>query len=215
MTVKDLLVLLNAPERNASAERALQQTQEALELALEQFGRALGPAQADELKKILRIALNLSRTKGIYEGLREGRRLHKFESRIEGNPALRYLTHRIRKFPKATGQGKDGELCKFMDKQIGRLRKLRTVSKYEMPLPLATWATESWVQALENCSSAVSKYISEARKMVLSDDYTFLLAWKRIAKSVPGGPRNSVDHRGLHMDKLYDRTRGKLTRPSP
>jgi hypothetical protein len=72
MPVRDLLVLLNSPNRDAKAERALQKTREALETALEQVGNALGAGRADELKRILSIALNLSRAKGAYEGLCEG-----------------------------------------------------------------------------------------------------------------------------------------------
>jgi hypothetical protein len=135
IAVKDLLVLLNSPNRNASAERALQKTREALETALEQVGSALGSRRTDDLKKILRIALNLSRAKGVYEGLYEGRRLHEFDMKIKGNPSMSYLTKRIRRFPDGTGQGRDRELCMYMDSQIRRLTALRTVSKNDMPLP--------------------------------------------------------------------------------
>lgn len=200
--MKDFLVLLNTPNRNASTERAIQKTREALEVALEQAATPSVRVRADELKRILRIALNLSRAKGVYEGLREGRRLCDFESRIESDPVLSYLTNRIRRFPEATGKGKDIELCRYMDSQIRRLRKLKTVDEGKMPLPLASWGENSWENALRNRSSAVSKYISEARKTVLSDDYTFLLAWKRIRESAENSPRRSVDHRDLHLDKI-------------
>lgn len=203
MAVKDLLVLLNSQNRNASAERALQKTREALEIALEQVGSALGSGRADELKRILRMALNLSRAKGTYEGLCEGQRLHKFEMNIRGNPSLSYLTNRIRKFPEGTGQGRDRELCGYMDSQIMRLSALRT-SKEDMPLPLESWAAGTWTEALAKSRSAVSKYISQARNKVLSEDYTLLLAWEKIGKSVLGGPRKKVNHRDLHLDKLYD-----------
>jgi hypothetical protein len=203
MAVKDFLVLLNSPNRNASAERALQKTREALELALDQVGRALGLGRTNQLKRILRIALNLSRAKGAYEGLCEGRRLHEFDMKIRGNPSLSYLTHRIRRFPEGTGQGKDSELCTYMDSQIRRLTKLHTVGNNDMPLPLESWGTKSWVEALGKKPRAVSKYMSQARDKVLSEDYTFLLAWERIGKSAPGGPKRKVKHRDLHLDKLY------------
>jgi hypothetical protein len=73
-----------------------------------------------------------------------------------------------------------------------------------MPLPLESWGATRWAEAIRKKSSAVSKYISLARKMVLSDDFTFLLAWERIGKSIPGGPRKKVNHRDLHLDKLYE-----------
>jgi len=203
MAVKDLLVLLNSPNRNASAERALQKTREALETALEQVGSALGSRRTDDLKRILRIALNLSRAKGVYEGLCEGRRLHEFDMKIKGNPSMSYLTKRIRRFPDGTGQGRDRELCMYMDSQIRRLTALRTVSKNDMPLPLESWGVGTWTKALAESRSAVSKYISQARNKVLSEDYTFLLAWEKIGKSVPGGARKKVDHRDLRLDKLY------------
>jgi hypothetical protein len=50
------------------------------------------------------------------------------------------------------------------------------VGEKEMPLPLDSWGTQSWVKALEAKPSTVSKYISEKRKRVLSAEYTFLLA---------------------------------------
>jgi hypothetical protein len=212
MAVKDLLVLLNSPHRNASAERALQKTREALETALDQVGSTLGSGRADELKRILRIALNLSRAKGVYEGLCEGRRLHEFEMNIRGNPSLWYLTNRIRKFPEGTGQGRDRQLCGYMDSQIMRLTTLRTVGKNDMPLPLEGWGAGTWTGALAKSPSAVSKYISQARKKVLSEDYTFLLAWEKIGKSVPVGPRKKVNHRDLHLDKLYN---GDKSKPAP
>jgi len=203
MAVKDFLVLLNSPNRNASAERALQKTREALEIALEQVGSALGSGRTNQLKRILRIALNLSRAKGAYEGLCEGRRLLEFKMKIRGNPSLSYLTNRIRKFPEGTGRGKDNELCAYMDSQILRLKKLRTVGNNDKPLPLGSWGTETWVEALRIKPSAVSKYISQARNKVLSKDYTFLLAWEKIGKSAPGGPKIKVKHCDLHLDKLY------------
>lgn len=211
MAVKDLLVLLNSPNRNASAERALQKTREALETALEQVGSALGLGRTDELKRILRIALNLSRAKGVYEGLCEGRRLHEFDMKIKGNPSMSYLTNRTRKFPEGTGQGRDRELCMYMDSQIRRLTALRT-SKNDMPLPLESWGVGTWTAALEKNRSAVSKYISQARKKVLSEEYTFLLAWKKIGERVPVAPPKKVRHRDLHLDKLYDRGEPK---PAP
>jgi hypothetical protein len=204
MAIKDLLVLLNSPNTNASARHALQKTWKALEVALEQVGSALGTGRADELKRILKIALNLSRAKGAYEGLCEGRRLHKFEMNIRGNPALWYLTNRIRKFPEGTGQGRDRELCAYMDSQLMRLTTLRTVGKKDMPLPLEGWGVRTWTEALAKSPSAVSKYISQARKKVLSEDYTFLLVWEKIGKSFPGGPRTKAEHRDLHLDKLYE-----------
>ena len=211
MSVKSLVILRNSPNQNANMERVLQKTTAALETALEQVGNSLErPGRADELKRILRIVLNLSRAKGTYEGLCEGRRLHEFESRIEANPPLRYLTKRIRKFPEATGAGKDSKLCAYMDRQIGRLRALRTVDEKEMPRPLPSWGADSWVEALRKKPSAVSKYISEARNTVLSGDFTFLLAWERIGKRGPsGGPKKDVSHRDLHLDKIYNRNETK------
>jgi len=214
MLLKDFLILLNTPTRNASADRALQKTHEALEVALEQSVNPSVRGQADELKRLLRITLNLSRAKGLYDGLCEGRRLQSFESRIKDDPAQFYLTNRIRRFPQATGKGKDIELCRYLDSQITRLRKLKTIHESEMPHPLASWGANGWGNALRNRPSAVSKYISEARKTVLSDDYTFLLAWKRIGESVPRSPSKSVDHRNLHLDKI-DWDRGKRARNSP
>src|SRR5208337_1288091 len=167
--------------------------------------------RADELKRILKIALNLSRAKGAYEGLCEGRQLHEFERNIRGNPALCYLTNRIRRFPEGTGQGRDRELCLYMDSQIMRLTTLHT-SKNARPLPLESWGASKWVEALRKKPSVVSKYISQARKKVLSEDYTFLLAWEKIGKSAPGDPRKKVDHRDLHLDKLYD---GDESKPAP
>jgi hypothetical protein len=205
MPVRDLVVLLNSPNRNAKVERALQKTREALETALDQVGNALGAGRADELKRILGVALNLSRAKGAYEGLCEGQRLHEFESRIKRNTRRWYLMNRIRQFPEATGQGKDKKLCEYLDGQIARLEALRTVAEKDMPLPLESWGATSWVVALEKSPSAVSKYISEARNKVLSKDYTFLLAWEKIGKSLPGGLKGNVNHRDLHLDKLYDR----------
>ena len=206
MPVRDLVVLLNSPNRNAKVERALQTTREALETALDQVGNALGTGRADELKRLLRVALNLSRARGAYEGLCEGRRLHEFKSRIEGNPRLSCLTNRIRQFPQATGKGKDSELCRYMDAQVMRLETLTCgrIDDKEKPLPLESWGTQTWVEALQRNPSAVSKYISCRRKEVLSKDYTFLLAWERIGKSGPGRPKKDVNHRDLHLDKLYD-----------
>jgi hypothetical protein len=212
MPVRDVLVLLNSPNRNAKVERALQKTREALETALDQVGNALDTGRADEFKRILSIALNLSRAKGAYEGLCEGQRLHEFESRIKRNTRLWYLMNRIRQFPEATGQGKDRKLCEHMDGWIARLVALRTVAQKDMPLPMESWGTTSWVEALEKSPSAVSKYISEARNKVLSKDYTFLLAWKKIGKSPPGGSKRTVNHRDLHLDKLYDRGEPKPPR---
>jgi hypothetical protein len=86
MSVKQLLVLLNSPNRNISVENALRKTHEALVIALREFGDALGPTRAEELARLLKVALNLNRAKGTYEGLCEGRRLYEFESRIKCKP---------------------------------------------------------------------------------------------------------------------------------
>jgi hypothetical protein len=73
-----------------------------------------------------------------------------------------------------------------------------------MPLPLEGWCAETWTAALTKRPGAVSRYVSQARKKVLSDDYTFLVVWEKIGKSVPGDPQKKVNHHDLHLDKLYD-----------
>jgi hypothetical protein len=160
---------------------------------------------ADELIKILKMALNLSRAKGTYEGLCEGRRLVEFQSRIDRNPARRYLVKRIDKFPEATGQGTDRNLCSYMDKQIQRLQTLRTLAK-DIPYPLESWKKRWWVDALKEKPSAVSKYITVTRNLVSSEEYTFLLAWERFGKPKPASDKakKPVRHRDLGLDKLYD-----------
>jgi len=215
MELKDFLVLLNTPNRNANPERVLQKTRSALEWALEPPASTLKKELRDELKRILGIALNQSRAKGFHDGLCEGWRLQSFKSRIDRDPARRYLTNRIRSFPEATGEGKDKELCAYMDRQIKRLVTLKNkrIEDGELPLPPKSWGTHSWVTALKTRPSVVSKYISGARETVLSDDYTFLLAWERIRKGAPSGISKSVDHRNLHLDKI-DWERGRRTHTS-
>jgi hypothetical protein len=87
------------------------------------FGGQLRPESTAALQKILKTALNLSRMKGIYEGLGEGFWLHEFSLEIEKNPAERSLLRRIYRYPP---QSKDREvtnegLCKYLDGEIERL----------------------------------------------------------------------------------------------
>jgi hypothetical protein len=78
-----------------------------------------------------------------------------------------------------------------------------------MPLPLPGWGACTWIRALDKSPSAVSKYISAARKKVLSQDYIFLTVWKNIGKKSIGKKSSGISnkritHRDLHLDKLYD-----------
>jgi len=214
MPVKNFVILMNSPTRNAKVERFLQHSRATLIEALEHFagGGELPKDKVSDLIKLLDTAFNLSRTKGAYEGLCRGRRLIEFESRIDSVPARKYLANRIEKYPEATGKGKSLDLCKYMDKQIMRLRTLGTYPK-DIPYPSENWKLERrkqtygwWVEAIDKKPSAVKKFITDTRKLVASDDYTFLLAWRKFEQPKPASdrPQKKVRHRDLGLDKLYD-----------
>ncbi len=141
---------------------------------------------------------------GTYEGLLLGFRLRDFESRIRGDPRKSFLANRIEKFPCGTGAGSDRQLCQYLDGQVERLRTLH--SQEPMPLPLERWRSESWVIAFKNKPQAVSKYISQVRKMVLSENYTMLLALRRSRGREANTARSPtrVKGRSLGLDQIYD-----------
>lgn len=188
-----VLALRNAPDKKASVERALQKSVEAVNAALASLGEQLRPRSADKLQNVFNAALSLSRAKGMYEGLVRGYQLHKSYLDLQGSDAAaRTLLRRIRKYPKRTKDKEltDKRLCLYLDNEIQRLAD----RKYGQPFPPASWRIDPrqidpWQFALQNTSDKklrqkVSTYLSRRRDVAWSEDYSLLVAWENLAKSL-------------------------------
>ncbi len=182
-----MTVLKNAPGRNASIERALLKSMDALNTALEAIGGQLRPGATGDLQRILKVALNLSRAKGMYEGLRDGFRLHELSLRIEEDASARSLLRRIRKHPAGHPELTDESLCKYLDGEIERLH-----GKSGQPLPPAKWRIgdreiSPWRFALKSpdkkLRQRVSTHLSRKRKEAWREDYSFIVAWEELSRS--------------------------------
>lgn len=187
-----VLALRNAPDKKASVERALQKSVEAVNVALASLGEQLRPGSADKLQNIFNAALSLSRAKGMYDGLIRGYELHKSYLDLQGDDAAaRTLLRRIRKYPKGhkNQETTDKHLCLYLDREIERLD-----GKEGQPFPPASWAidprqTEPWQFALqktpdERLRQKVSTYLSRKRDQAWSEDYSLLVAWENLARSL-------------------------------
>ena len=183
-----VLALRNAPDRRASVEHALHESVEALNAALGAVGGQLRPGSAEKLENILKTALNLSRAKGMYDGLIHGYELHKFDLDFQGSDAaVRTLLRRIRKYPKGHKEATNERLCKYLDSEIERLAE-----KEGQPFPPASWGIDPrqispWQFALQETTDKklrqnVSTYLTRKRDEAWSEDYSLLRAWETLAR---------------------------------
>jgi hypothetical protein len=193
LTAQQVAILKNAPDRNASVQKALLKSTDALNTALEAIGAQLRPGATADLQRILKVALNLSRARGIYVGLREGFRLHEISLAIEENPTTRTILRRIRKYRRKDEEVTDEGLCKFLDGEIQRLD-----GKEGQPFPPTAWNIsgtkfDPWTFALKGSDRRlrrrVSTYLSRKRTVARGKDYTFIIAWEELARSVLRGTR--------------------------
>jgi len=185
-----VLALRNAPDKRASVERALQNSVEAVNTALEVFGGQLRPEPKRKLLNTFEMALKFSRAKGMYDGLRRGYELHKFDIDLQGrDPATRTLLRRIRKYPKGDKNEEltDKRLCLYLDREIERLDE-----KDGQPFPPASWGIdpreiEPWQFALQRTPDKklrqkVSTYLSRKRDDAWSESYSLLVAWEDLSR---------------------------------
>jgi hypothetical protein len=189
LTTRQAAILKNAPGRNASVEKALLKSTDALNAALEAAGTQLRPGATAELQKILKVALNLSRAKGLYEGLRHGFRLHEISLEIEDDLTTRTVLRRIRKYQRRDDEVSDENLCKYLDGEIQRLD-----GKVGQPFPPAGWKIDvkkfwnPWNFALTSPNrklrQRLATYLSRKRKDAWSEDYAFIVAWEELARTV-------------------------------
>jgi hypothetical protein len=190
LSALQVAVLKNAPGRNAAVERALLKSKDALNTALEAIGGHLRPGAFGDMQRILKVALNLSRAKGRYEGLRDGYRLHEFSIEIEEDAASRSLLRRINKFPKGHPEVTAENLCKYLDGEIERLH-----ARDGQPFPPAKWGigdrqVNPWRFALkgpdEKMQQRASTYLSRMRDKARGEDYSFIVAWEELSRSMKG-----------------------------
>jgi hypothetical protein len=190
LTARHIALLKNAPGKNASTERALTKSIDALSTSLEAIGGQLRSESALALQKILKTALNLSRMKGIYEGLGEGFWLHEFSLEIANDPAERSLLRRIYRYPP---QSKDREvtnegLCKYLDGEIERLS-----GTDGQPLPPHKWGIDArqinpWQFALRDnkLRPRVLTHLNRMRQEAWGQTYSFLRAWEELSPKTEG-----------------------------
>ena len=187
LTARQVAVLKNAPGRNATVQQAFMKTLDALNAALEAVGGKLRQGATADLQRILKIALNLSRAKGMYEGLRDGFRLHELSVEIEEDAAARSLMRRISKYRDGDQQVTAEALCKYLDGEIQRLD-----GKDSQPFPPARWGIgerqiDPWQFALrgpdKKLRATLSTYLSRKRDEAWGEDYSFILAWEELSRS--------------------------------
>jgi len=197
LSALQVAVLKNAAGKNATVERALLKTVDALSAALEAVGMQLRPGATGDLQRILKVALNLSRAKGRYEGLRDGFRLHEFSLAIEEDISGRSLLHRIRKYPKKHPKVTDGALCKYLDGEIERLS-----GKDGQPFPPRKWRigdreVNPWRFALQGpdlkMRQKASTYLSRMRGKAMEENYSFIVAWEELSRSMKGAKDRQKD----------------------
>jgi len=191
LTFKHFIALRNAPKKPSAAriQQQLSEIKRELFAALERveppyqkafFEGTVKTAPTDKrLRTILKTALELSHSQGMYDGLRDGWRLHKFSLALERDVRKRLLVPYVRHHPERPS---DQQICKYLDLIIKRPRPglerdlrqiVRTirgnpnVSMEEMtnflyaevtslktlreePVPIAKWRCATWDQALHN-----------------------------------------------------------------
>jgi hypothetical protein len=204
LSALQVAVLKNAPGKNASVQRALLKSVEALNAALEAIGGHLRPGATGDLQRILKVSLNLSRAKGRYEGLRDGYRLHEFSIEIAEDAAARSLLPRIRKFPKNDPEVTAEKLCKYLDGEIERLH-----GKDEQPFPPGKWGigdreVNPWRFALKGLDKKMrqraSTYMSRMRDKARGEDYGFIVAWEELSRSMKGTTEKEKDEPGVRLE---------------
>lgn len=131
------------------------------------------------LRSILNLALSLSYSQGMYDGLRDGWRLHKFSLDLERDPRKRLIVSYLRE---QTSRPTDRQICAHLDRilkipQQGLERDLRHIvrtirehpsrpveelasllyadimdlnARRERPTPLPKWKAKTWTAALES-----------------------------------------------------------------
>jgi len=189
LTFKHFMALRNSPGR-ASAARIQEQLGEikkelfaAIEIVEPSFEKRfmtglVKTALTDKrLRILLKIALELSRAQGMYEGLRDGWRLHKFSLDLERDPRKRLIVSYLRE---QSSRPTDRQICAHLDRilklpQQGLDRDLRTIvrtirenpnrtvedlanllsadimglnTRRERPAPLTKWKAKTWTDAL-------------------------------------------------------------------
>jgi hypothetical protein len=194
LTAKQVAILKNAPGRNASVEKAVLKTTEALNTALEAIGGQLRAGATADLHRILKVALNLSRAKGVYEGLQDGFRLHELSLEIEGDPTTRTILRRIRKYRPGDEEVSNEGLIKYLDGEIQRLD-----GNEGQPFPPAGWKISDtmvrqskfgsyWRFALKGpdrkLRQRVSTYFNRKRHDAWGKEYAFLVAWEELAQGI-------------------------------
>jgi hypothetical protein len=214
LSALQVAVLKNAPGKNASVQRALLKSMEALNTALEAIGGHLRPGATGDLQRILKVALNLSRAKGRYEGLRDGFRLHEFSVKIEEDAASRSLLRRIRKFPKNDPEVTAENLCKYLDGEIERLD-----GKDGQPFPPGKWGigdreVNPWRFALkgpnQKMRQRVSTYVSRKRDDAWGEDYGFIVSWEELSRSMKGTTEKEKDESGVRLSESESSEAGSL-----
>ena len=189
LTHKHFMALRNAPE-TVNAARIQQQLEE---IKKEVFA-ALEPVEPPYQKKfmagivktaptdrrlrtIFKVALSLSYSQGMYDGLRDGWRLHKFSLDLERDPRKRLIVSYLRQ---QSSRPTDRQICAHLDRilkipQQGLERDIRTIvrtirenpnrtveelanllyaditdlnARRERPTPLPKWKAKNWTDAL-------------------------------------------------------------------
>jgi hypothetical protein len=134
------------------------------------------------LKSIFNVALALSHSQGMYDGLRDGWRLHKFSLDLERDPRKRLIVAYLRE---QKSRPTDRQICAHLDRilkipQQGLERDLRTIvrtirenpnrtveelanllyadimdlnARRERPTPLPRWKTKTWTDALTSTAT--------------------------------------------------------------
>lgn len=130
------------------------------------------------LRTVFKVALSLSYSRGMYDGLRDGWRLHKFSLGLERDPRKRLIVSYLREHQ--TSSPSDRQICTFLDRilkipQQGLERDLRHIvrtiressnrtvedlasllykdimdlnARRERPTPLPKWKAKTWTEAL-------------------------------------------------------------------
>jgi hypothetical protein len=191
LTLKHFMALRNVPKKPSAAgvQQQLSEIKKELFAALDRvepqyqkafFAGIVKTAPTDKrLRTILKTALALSHSQGMYDGLRDGWRLHKFSLALERDVRKRLLVPYVRLHPERPS---DQQICKYLDLIIKRPRPglerdlrqiVRTIrdspnasiermtyflhseitslkTLKEEPVPIAKWRCATWDQALHS-----------------------------------------------------------------
>lgn len=188
VTFKHFLALKFAEERESArtVQEKLIQTKQKISAALEaveppyqkKFWTGIVKYPTDKyLRSILNLALSLSYSQGMHDGLRDGWRLHKFSLDVERDPRKRLIVSYLRQ---QSSRPTDRQICAHLDRILnipeqGLNRDLRAIvrtirenpnssiedlatllrvdimdlnARRERPTPLPKWKAKTWTAAL-------------------------------------------------------------------